>query len=243
LSEDQVSEKEQLSRLFELQQLDTRIGNLERELRALDDGTALRAEIAELNAGLAGTSDNFKQLDAEYHDLNLKLKGAEEKIQKNKGRLFSGTIGNPKELQDLNQEIKVLTARKGDLEDQVLMMMEDVEARRAILKEKRAAIDARQQDLAAVERTYAEEVQRIDAEIAVLRSQRQPFVNSIDETLLDIYDRIRARSANLAVVKLEKERCPGCSIHLTSFLLNKLKESTDIVRCESCGRMIYWKGE
>jgi len=243
LSTNEATEREQILRLYQLQQIDTRIGNLEREMRQLDDGSTLRTEIATLDQKLAETRSHFKELDTEFHDLDLQLKSVEEKIRRNRDRLFSGTIGNPKELQDLNEEIKVLTVRKGDLEEKLLLMMDELDERRALVEAEERELASRQQRLAEVEKTFAEETERIKAEIASLQTERRSFLGFIDESLLEMYENIRARSANLAVVKLDRDRCPGCSIQVTSYVLNKLKESTEIVRCENCGRIIYWEDE
>lgn len=225
--------------LHELQQMDTQIGSIQRTIRGLDDGTNLRQELEALNRERDAASAELKGFEVDYYDKELKLKGVEDKIKKNRDRLFSGTIGNPKELQDLNEEVQSLTRQKGELEEGLLGMMDELDSRRKTVKQQRSLVDVKLKDLERIEKDYAEERQRHEGEIGEMQQQRSDFVGCVDENLLEQYELIRAHSANLAVVKVQANKCPGCSMQLTSFLLKQLKALEDLVQCESCGRILY----
>lgn len=240
---DEPSGKEQLRRLYELQKIDTRIGDLERTRRYLDDGTSLRQQLQSLGQDLDAASIDLRKFEGDYHDRELQLKGVEDKIKKHRDRLFSGTIGNPKELQDLNHEVESLTRHKGELEEALLLMMDDLEASRATVRGKQAEVDASQKELLKVESDYGQTVQRLEAQAGELRQQRAPRAATVDESYLDTYERTRNHAANLAVAKVDKSLCSGCLIQLTGYILKRLKESEDLITCESCGRLLYWEGE
>jgi hypothetical protein len=230
-----------LRQLYELQQIDTRIAQVEKARRELDSGAALRAECDSLRATLSEESSRLHALETEMRDKELQLKSVEDKRQRHRDRLYSGTITNPKEIENLNQEVEALGRQKGGLEEAILLLMEDVEAQLGKANELRQALGEKENRLSAVEKNYQETLARLNAQWEELMGQRGQMAPHIEESSLRRYEFIRGRAHNLAIVKVKDEICPACSVAFASVTFRRLKETEDELACENCGRLLYWE--
>ena len=145
----------------------TRGANLYR-LQCLDsEGDAKQHRMDEIEAAL-GESEAMQQArqavkkaetlikkwTLRQRDLELKVEGLSDKITRSEQRLYSGTVKNPKELEDLQAEAAALRRQRRKLEDDLLEAMierEEAETTHAQaqdrLSEIRAEWSARQADL------------------------------------------------------------------------------------------------
>lgn len=82
--------------------------------------------------------------------------------------------------------------------------------------------------------------QEIAEKKAALEAQRAVVNNKlagIDPKLLEEYNTIKKRTMP-PMARLVGNQCSGCNTAQPSSLLSKIKNGTDIVECETCGRMI-----
>jgi predicted nucleic acid-binding Zn-ribbon protein len=228
-----------LATLYELQQIDTRIHNLEREREALDSGVELRTQVEALREQAQAAGAELRSREAEMHDAELQMKTREAKKKDFEDKMYSGKVRNPKELDDMQREVQMLSDQISKLEDKALTLMDENEERRAALSAAESELGQQEAGLAQIEERYAAECARIDGEIASLQSQRAEIALSIPSDLLRRYDDLRAKRGNLAVVKMESGVCPGCRVAVSVDTMRRLKRG-ERVSCESCGRMLYW---
>lgn len=234
--------RETLRQLYALQQIDTRLAQVEKARKELDSGAALKAEVEALRATLSAESSRLHALETEMRDKELQLKSVEDKRQRHRDRLYSGTITNPKEIENLNQEVEALGRQKGSLEEAILLLMDDVEAQQTKVNDLRQALSEKESQLRAVEQRYQETLARLNAQWEELQEQRRQMVPHIEESSLRRYEFIRGRAHNLAIVKVKDEICPACSVTFATVLFRRLKETEDELTCENCGRLLYWEG-
>jgi hypothetical protein len=81
------------------------------------------------------------------------------------------------------------------------------------------------------------ELLQLKASQAVLESNRQQITALLDADTLFTYQELRKRKG-LAVAKVEQGICQGCRITLPNTDLQRAKGG-GIVRCSSCGRIIF----
>lgn len=229
-----------LATLYELQQIDTRIHDLEREREALDSGAELRAQAEAMRAQVQTAHDELRRLEVELRDSELQMKTREAKKKDFEDKMYSGRVRNPKEIDDMQREVQMLSGQIDKLEDKALGLMDEVEQRRATLAESESALRQQEAQLAAVDARYNSDSARISAEIAGLESQRTAVGSSIPPDLLRRYDELRTKRGNVAVVKVTSEICPGCRIALSIDTMRQLKRGAR-VSCDSCARMLYWE--
>jgi len=229
-----------LETLYEVQQLDTRIQEQEREREALESGAELRAHVEVLRMETQAARDQLRAVENELRDTELQIKTHEAKQRDFEGKMYSGRVRNPKELDDMQREVEMLGGLVDKLEDQGLNLMEEVERRRAALMQQEADLEQRTAELATVEKTFAAASARIAAEIERLAAQRAQLTPRLPAALLRRYDDLRAKRSNLAIVKLNSDVCSGCRISIPLDIMRQVKRGDRAVACESCGRILYW---
>ncbi|UCH33097.1 MAG: hypothetical protein JSV65_10905 [Armatimonadota bacterium] len=230
-----------LATLYEVQQIDTRIHELEREREALDSGAELRTQVEAVRTQVQTAHEELRAMEAELRDTELQIKTREAKKKDFEDKMYSGRVRNPKELEDMQREVEMLGGQVDKAEDKGLELMEQTEQRRAALSEQEAALAEQERDLAQVESHYDSESARIAEEISGLEARRASVVAAVPADLLRRYDELRTRRNNLALVKLTSEVCPGCRIAISLDTMRQLKRGERTVFCESCGRILYWE--
>ena len=225
--------------LYALQEIDTRIAELERELAGLDDGTALRAELEELKATTESQAAELHGLEKELLDTELRMKSFEEKKSDFERRMYSGQVTNPKELGDMQREVEMLKHSISDLEDKALTLLDQVEERKGTSAEARQASDDAAKRLVEVVARFERESARCRAELEELAARREPAAAAAPREALKRYEALRPRKANTAIVLAVGGVCQACHVSLATDLVRELKRSNDLRFCDNCGRILH----
>ncbi|MEZ5180353.1 MAG: C4-type zinc ribbon domain-containing protein [Acidimicrobiales bacterium] len=229
--------------LLDVQAHDTRLDQLRHQLAHLparEERDAAAAAVADAEAALAAesaTRDDLarqqKRIDDEVESFKAKRQGFDQK-------LYGGTVSNPRELQDLQDEIDALGRRITQLEDEELEVMEQVEPVEAKVAELAATLDQRRAVLADAEARLtvaeAELAAEVDAEEAVRTEAAAP----VPAELLGEYERLRAGRGGIGVAKLTGTQCGGCHLGLSAVEVAAFRKLPDgeYGHCEECGRIL-----
>lgn len=183
----------------------------------------------------AGQIENFKQ---QRRGIERDVDDLENRIVKSQGKLDS--IKSNKEYQAALKEIEDLKKRKAALEDQVLDLMEEMEAAEA----DRKAAEAKLQELkVAVEKGCDEvrsEMQALEQKLTELQKKRAALCKNIDRDLLKKYDFIGRYRNGLAVSSVIKGVCQTCHLGIPPQKFNELQRGDALMTCPHCNRIIYW---
>lgn len=227
--------------LYALQEIDSQIDQHEAALETLrapvEESEALeaaRVERAEQQAGLP-------ELEARQRDLELQTAGLKEKAGPVEKKLYDGSISNPKELGDLQRDLEQITRHRQSLEDELLLVLEQIEAKRAgVADADRRILEIESQRAADRSSNEADEA-RIEGELAGLRERRSGAVGRVPNTAVAAYDRLRRRRRGVAVVRVERGTCLGCRLTVPTVVLQRARSGTNPnpVQCPSCERMLY----
>lgn len=234
---------EELAVLYQVQQADTEIARLREALAALDTGASLEMELATAEAELAAVRARHHATERESLDCDLELKTLEEKRSKFQTQLYGGSVRNPRQLEDLQREVAMLSREIGKVEDRALELMELLESQRAEIAQKEAQLAELRRRLEAVHEKYETTSSWLHSEIRELEARREELAGRVPALLLRRYEQIRARQSNLGLVKVTGGTCPGCRIALPSDTLKSLKAGAGRQTCENCGRLLFWEGE
>jgi len=176
-------------------------------------------------------------------DRDLELKTLEEKKAKFERDLYGGAVRNPRQLSDLQSEVAMLTREIGKVEDRILEVMESLETERADIQRRESELEDLGERLRVVRAKHETTEGRLQHDIAELQAKRQERASQVRGQLLKRYEQIRARQANLGLVKLTGTTCPGCRITLPSETIKGLKAGRQDLTCENCGRLLFWEEE
>jgi predicted nucleic acid-binding Zn-ribbon protein len=228
-------------RLLELQELDLSIDRAEQVRRDLEDGTEVtearrRADAAEERVGeLRLALDSVRR---EESRLENEISSFDQRIQAEQGRLYDGSVANPRELQSIEAEITNLRARKGRLEDEELIQMERREDMESRLPGLEAELQGARDRLAEVESGSDRELADVRSSLQRRRGERERLLPEFDEDLLDLYESLRTQKRGVAAAALRDGVCQGCHEKLSPLALDRMKRAEGITRCENCRRIL-----
>jgi len=205
------------------------------------------AQLAELDARLVRVRDQIVAAEAILGDLQRDLARAEADVEQVRERsrrdnelLNSGSIGDPKQLQNLQHELGSLARRQSDLEDAELEVMERVEGAEAAVTTLMAERDALQADRGPLQQLVDDLNGGIAEEEAQVRQQRDQIAGTIPADLLNLYEKIRADHAGVGAAHLHRGQCEGCRLQLPPQELQRLRaaDPNEVIRCEECRRIL-----
>lgn len=230
----------QVDLLFRLQQTDDEIAQKKQRL-----GEVLRLQketraLAEARQRAKSAANHLQKCRTQQQDLNLELRGLNDKAKRSEDRLYSGLVKNPKELSDLQHEIDSLNRRRAGLEDEVLEAMIMVEEAQEQNDEAAAALERLETEWATSQEQLKVEQSQLVPQINDLTRSRKEQAQSIPAQFLAAYDSIIKRGLGAAVVPLTNNRCRGCLVTVPA---NRVKAADEgkLVYCDNCGRILVPK--
>lgn len=197
-------------------------------------------ELSRLEATVATVETRRQELARGQQRLEDEISTLTDKATQHDKTLYSGTIGNPRELQALQDEIAALKRRISQLEDQELELMEQIEPLDAELTTaaaRRSELDSRGTALRA---QIAEEEVAIDRELERVGAERAAIAGDVAPDLLAEYETLRPQSGGIAIARLVGGSCGGCHLSLSAVEVDRIKKLPPEApaHCEECGRLL-----
>lgn len=223
--------------LYDLQELDTEIEHAEQNLGLKNSQLGNRQALDNARSALTGEQKRVEELkharrdtEAQMADLAAKIKAAEQ-------QLYSGTINNPKELGNLQHEIKNLKQQEDPLETKSLELIDQIEAAEknaSALAASYAAMEtAWQQD----QRQLGADIEHLVKTLESLREKRRLAIELITPAAASLYENVR-RQKKPAVAKVEQGICRACRLSVSASILQKARAGQP-VQCGTCGRILF----
>jgi predicted nucleic acid-binding Zn-ribbon protein len=228
-----------LSSLVELQDIDSELDSARARLEGVRERFGESEEIGILQEEIVNLEAELKTLQSEAKEIDADVSTRREKIAHEEGRLYDGTVRNPKELKGIQQEVEGLRKHLAEQEDAQLALLgrldeltSSLSSKQADLAEKTATWTAEQDDLRRQEGELEAEIARVDA-------TRQQAAGRVAAPTLTEYDQIRRRRQGKAVARIERGVCTGCRISLPAAVLQRSRNINALVHCPSCERILF----
>ena len=223
--------------LYKLQEIDLELQKKQQELndvenRLSDDKALLAAE-----AKLGSQKEQLEDAKKKQKSSEWELEDLQEKVKRIDSKLYSGTTKDAKELVNLEKEVKVLKSKISTNEDALLGLMSQVEEIEAKAKTSSEEFERLKREWQERRETLEKRKAEIETELAKLGGNRDGLAQQINSEALDIYERIRLARGQ-AVVKVERGRCQGCHITVSTSQWQKAKAG-DLIQCNSCSRILH----
>jgi len=227
------------SNLHRLQKIDTQIDQANNRLKEIE--TALSQD-AELQAAILSHS----QISEAFAQETRQLRKAEEavaaqriKIGQSESALYGGKVRNPKELQELQNEVAALKRYLATLEDQQLELMLQSEELNASQEQAQAQVDDLRAHLIEKNAHLKGEQTEILQQLQRLEVEHSAVQNAIPVEPLALYQHLRQQRRGIAVASVQGKACAACGAMLTPAQIQSAQAPTQIVRCPSCSRILY----
>jgi len=227
--------------LFNLQRIDTQLDNIRARLKAIEN--ALNDDSL-----LLKTQEEADLTESNYQTAKKALKKAEEEVQaqqskidQNQKILYSGSVKNPKELEDLQSEAEALARYLTVLEDRQLEKMVAFEEAEALHQASQEELDQIKIQIEEERTELTEEKKTLLEEVNKLESEREQSVTMIEFDNLSNYSALRETRLGVAVAEVTDKTCTACGAALSASLAQAARSPNKISHCESCGRILYSK--
>ncbi len=223
--------------LYRLQQIDLELQSKQQELNDVENGLSDDKALLAAESKLTSQKEQLEDAKKKQKSSEWELGDLQEKVKRIDSKLYSGTTKDPKELVNLEKEVKVLKSKISTNEDALLGLMSQVEEMEAKVKTSGEEFERLKREWQERQETLGNRKTEIEAELAKLKGNRDGLAQQIDSEALDIYERVRLMRGQ-AVVKVERGRCQGCHITVSTSQWQKAKAG-DLIQCNSCSRILY----
>jgi len=229
----------QISILYRLQQIDTQLDSARAVLQSIETKLSDDSLIRSAQEAVAEHEQRHRSELKRLRDAETKSYDTRVKIELAEAALYGGKIQNPKELQDLQNEISSLKRLITTLEDRELEAMMAVEDSEANLSNANDALKEVQGKQSEQNAAFLGEKTKLIAQIERLESERKATLPPISAADLALYEQLRKARNGVAVVKISSRACTACGATLTAALVQSIQSTGLLIRCPTCGRILY----
>lgn len=228
-----------LERLLQLQGIDREIAELFTWIQALPQ------HLAEIELQLQHVTERDQTLkekvvnnQKERKKLEGEIQMIEQRISKHKNQLLE--VKTNEEYKALLHEIDYEEKQIRKFEDQILEKMVEADALDKELKEVEAELARQRANVEQEKRVAENESKKRTEKLRQMESERSTLRETIGDDLLDLYTRLHKLRDGVVLSEVKEELCSLCNMKLRPQAWNDLKKNNDIVRCDNCGRILYW---
>lgn len=230
--------EEKLKALYELQCVDNKIfeihtlrGELPLEVQDLED------ELAGLETRIQKINDDVENLEKEVSHKNAEISNSESLIKKYNEQQMN--VRNNREYESISKEIEFQTLeielsekRIKEYSAAILQKKESIDKSKKTYEDRTKDLDVKKGELNKIIDETAKEEKKLEKRV-------QTVSGSIEERLLNAYNRIKDNSQNrIAVASVERDACSGCFNRIPPQRQVDIQSRKKIIVCEYCGRIL-----
>jgi len=223
--------------LYKLQQVDLELQRKQQELNEVENQLMDDKALVAAESKLASQKEQLEDARKKQKSSEWELEDLQEKVRQINSKLYVGTTTNPKELVNLEKEVKGLKSQIRPKEDALLGLMSQVEEIEAKVKTTAEEIERLKREWEQRQETLGQRKSEVETVLAKLRGDRNGLEQQVDPEALNTYERLRLTRGQ-AVVKVERGKCQGCHITVPTSQWQKAKAG-DLIQCTSCSKILY----
>ena len=229
-----------LATLIALQQLDTAAEAARRrlnELPAVEQALAAQlataaAAVEAVKARIAANQTARRALEKDVAAVDTRLARFDD---------HKAAVKTNQEYTALLHEIATAKAEKDGIEEKILSLMEDADAIARDQKAAEAALTQTKRDSEQARAGFTRERATLEEDLARLTHDRQLEAKSLDPALLTRYEQLLKQRRGVAVAAMTGEMCAACHVRQRPHVAQQIRQNEQILQCESCQRILYYK--
>jgi uncharacterized protein len=231
----------QAQALYHLQQIELEILRSQKRLEEittlLTDSTAVAAAQKQVEAA----TKSLSPLRAKVRDLDLEIQSNTQKAKSTEQQLYSGSVKNPKALQDMQQELEALKTWQGTLEDRLLEAMVNMEDAESTLKNAESELEKMKTEFESKHVDLIKEQADLKAKVEGLQAKRQTALKEVTPESLKLYNTMKPRKNNQPMALMDDVGCQFCGVEQTMNIVQDVRRGQSLIPCTSCGRILVYK--
>jgi predicted nucleic acid-binding Zn-ribbon protein len=233
---------QQIQLLWEYQQIDLQVANIEKKLRA----SPTRKKLMQARDYLVDSQNLMKKMEADAGELRISYDSTKQKYDTASVDLESlaGYIAEcdrdttMQELERMRKEAADIQASLGKQERELQSIIERVGKIESNVNKITANVPKAKRDFTQYKEVYDKEAAQIAAETAPYKQKLQALEAKLDPKKLQRYMNIKKTRIN-PLAPVRNSRCSGCNMELPSVALKKVVEGGALLECENCGRLLF----
>lgn len=226
--------------LLSLQDIDLELDKELARLSEIEEALGESEELTQARATVEEKSGVVRGLRTEQKDLELSVDEVRTKAAEIEKKLYSGSVKNPKELQDLDADLKSLREETKRREEKLLAMLVQVDEAESELAAATEALTTIETAWLSGQDELRAEKAEIEPEVTRLRGIRDEEATHFDRGLMNLYNLLRERRGGRAVARVERGMCQGCRISLPMSVIQRARTGNGLVQCVSCERILLF---
>ncbi len=232
----------ELNHLVSLQDIDLKLDRLIEEKDSIPGKIeSLKERLEQCRKEIEEVKKQLKDIQVRKKEKEIELDDSEQAIKKHQEEL--NKVKTNEAYQALLKEIGAAKKKKGMLEDEILVLMEEAEDLSSLQKEKVESLKKEEERVHAKEKDLQERSNLIKETITRVQAERDSIAGRITSATIQRYERIRKKWSGLAIARTKGDSCGGCQIKLPPQVINELLQDKDYVICDNCARILYLEKE
>lgn len=231
--------REALKVMLDVQELDVqmiRLTRLKRErlaelnrVRSIRDD--LRHQVMVKEGEVIELKKQLRFIEAEVAELSTKVQKLEAQ---------QTTVRKVEEFNALTHEVSTMEREKAAKEQRLSDGYDKLAAEEEFLAKLRSSFEDTKANSDQLEVEIKAGIDAINNEGRELMGRRGAVVETVDKSILAVYEKLLQNKKDRVIVPIENRCCSGCHIMVTAQHENIVRKGEKLVFCEHCSRIHYW---
>ncbi len=188
--------------------------------------------VASAKQDLADNQKKRRNLESNLQDTNIQ-------IEKYKRQL--NNVNTNIEYRSLLKEIDNAQNKFRVIEEQILEEMLIADEIGSKIKEAEKIAEETKRELTIEKNSLIQENKKRKEERQYLYEEKENISPLIPSNLMNLYNDLFEKNIGIALSPVIDDFCSICQIRIRPQVLNELITQKEIILCENCGRILYWK--
>ena len=233
---------QQVQLLWEYQQVDLQVANVEKKLR----GSPTRKKLMQARDYIVDSQNLMKKMEADAGELRISydsIKQRYDTLTADMNSLIEYIAESDKdttmqELERMRKEASDIQSTLNKQERELIQIIERLDKIEANVSKIAANVPKAKKDYTALKEVYDKEAAEISSETTPFKQTMAALEVKINPKFLQRYTNIKKTRAN-PLAPVRNSRCSGCNMELPSVTLKKVMETSTLIECENCGRLLF----
>mgnify|MGYP001484304814 CR=1 FL=1 len=228
-----------LAQLIQLHLLDSSLHELKSRANALDVGQEETALFKHRAAETAEVRQRAKDLKQEEADLEAKTAALAAKKKAWHKKLYDGSVVSPREVENIESEIKSLTEQIELAEVRGMEILEILPTAQAEARNAEIELIRLKKKVEEKKAKANEDLKLLQAKHAEKAKFRGPIAEKVKPPLLAQYEAIRKKIGVPAMSEAREDgHCAACGLPVPTKTYERVRQDL-VAACESCHRILY----
>lgn len=228
--------------LYKLQYLNKELDVTNRKLKELyelKELKKLKEEYQRLREEYAKGEEKLKKNLYQQENKNNEIKNLDSNRKECEKIKFSRDTDSVKKLENIEKQIEKLDNKKREAENDMIALIEEADnISKELAETKKRLVFIKKKYLSSKE-SKDKAIEELEAKKTELKPRVDSLIKAIDKESFEMFSRILKVHID-PVALVENRICSGCKMEVPAMDYQALKNGSQELRCQSCGRMLYY---